>query len=147
MYTLDLTTGNVTHDSDGHRVAPAQSDLDSDYQAYISWVNAGNQPTVITSVPPTTRKITKLAFRNRFTAEEKVILEIASLDNPGGTIQERQGAAAIRVYLKDLETAKFVDLDYPSIQQGVFWLASIGLLTMERANTILMSPIQPDETE
>lgn len=45
MYTLTLTTGIVTRDSDGVQIAPAQSTDDADYAAYIDWINQGNFPT------------------------------------------------------------------------------------------------------
>jgi hypothetical protein len=48
MYTIILDQGTVTRDEDGKVVAPCQSDQDPDFRAYIDWVEAGNQPTILT---------------------------------------------------------------------------------------------------
>lgn len=61
------------------------------------------------SLPPDTR-ITRLAFRNRFTQAEKVMLELAALDDPTAPMAQRQQAAAIRVHLADVAASAFVDL-------------------------------------
>lgn len=79
-------------------------------------------------------KITKLAFRNRFTFAEKVAIETAAETDP-----------AVRVLLKDQEAATFIDLSRRDTQDGVQLLASKTLLTPERAEEILGAPIQPDE--
>lgn len=46
-YSIDLSTGIVTRDSDLAVCAPAQSIEEPLFQEYIAWVNAGNQPTEI----------------------------------------------------------------------------------------------------
>ncbi len=92
------------------------------------------------SLQPATQ-ITRLAFRNRFTAAEKVALEIASLDNPAGTMTQRQQAAAIRVYLADVALSSFVDLSRPDTRAGVQQLEAWGLLAVGRALQILGDPI------
>lgn len=47
MYSIMLSTGEVTRGSDGKVVAPCQSDQAPDFIAYNEWANAGNQPTVL----------------------------------------------------------------------------------------------------
>ena len=144
-YFLDTTTGIVTNEA-GVQVAPAQSDQDPTYQAYVSWVNAGNQPTLTQSLSVSgARKITKFAFRSRFTAAEKVALELASLDNPSGTLEERQAAAMLRVFLKDIDTAEFINLDMEQTTNGVKLLEQKGLLGTGRANEILTGEIKSEE--
>jgi hypothetical protein len=145
MYIINLQTGIVIRESDSKQVAPASSTSDPDYIAYIEWIAAGNTPTEVSVPIAETSKITKLAFRNRFTTAEKVALEMASIDNPSGTPQERQLQAALRVYLKDLDNATYVDLARTDTQYGVQQLAGLGLITSARATTILTSPIQPYE--
>lgn len=49
MYTIILDQGTVIRDSDSKVVAPCESELDPDFIAYIEWVNAGNQPTIVQS--------------------------------------------------------------------------------------------------
>lgn len=86
--------------------------------------------------PPSPR-ITRLAFRNRFTQAEKVALELAALDNPSATMAQRQQAAALRAHLKDLDSATFVDLNRPETVTAVQSLEAGGLLASGRAATIL----------
>lgn len=95
--------------------------------------------------PVNPTRITKFAFRNRFTAPEKVALELASLDNPMLPMEQRQIAAMLRVFIKDLENAQFVQLDRPDIQQGVMQLVQLGILSHDRATHILTSP--PEDYE
>ena len=89
--------------------------------------------------------VTRLAFRNRFTQAEKVMLEMASLDNPAGTLAQRQQAAGIRVYLTDVATSSFVDLSRPDTRVGVQQLEAGGLLAAGRALQILDDPILATE--
>ena len=86
--------------------------------------------------PPIPR-ITRLAFRNRFTQAEKVALELAALDNPSADRPQRQQAAALRAHLKDLDVATFVDLNRPETVTAVQTLEAGGLLASGRAATIL----------
>lgn len=89
---------------------------------------------------PDTR-ITRLAFRNRFTSAEKIALELASVDNPATPMAQRQRAAAIRVYLADVASSSFVDLSRPDARAGVQQLEAWGLLAAGRALQILGDPI------
>lgn len=98
----------------------------------------------VTFIDPS-RKITKLAFRNRFTAAEKVTMEIASLDNPAATMAQRQQAAALRVNLADTAAAVFIDLSRADTRAGVQMLEAAGLLAAGRALQILDAPVQPSE--
>lgn len=94
---------------------------------------------------PLSRHVTVLAFRNRFKAAEKVAIEIASLDNPTAPMPERQQAAALRAFVKDSETATFIDLDYEATREGVQYLEIAGVLQEGRAAEILDAEIQPFE--
>ena len=89
--------------------------------------------------------ITKLSFRNRFTMTEKVSIEIASLDNPGDAMAQRQQAAILRVNLTDTAAAAFIDLTHADTRAGVQMLESAGLLAPGRAIEILDAPVQIDE--
>lgn len=93
---------------------------------------------------PDTR-ITKLAFRNRFTMAEKVAMEMASLDNPGATMALRQQAAALRANLADTAVAVFIDLTRTDTRAGVQMLEAAGLIGAGRALEILDAPVQPAE--
>lgn len=90
-------------------------------------------------------RITKLAFRNRFTTPEKVALEIASLDNPAAPMAQRQQAAALRATLADTAAATFIDLFRAETRAGVQMLEAAGLLAEGRALEILDAPVTAEE--
>ena len=90
-------------------------------------------------------RITRLAFRSRFTLPEKVALELASADNPAGLLAERQQAATLRAYLADVAAATYIDLQRADTRAGVQQLEALGLLAAGRALQILDAPIQSDE--
>ena len=91
------------------------------------------------------RKITPLAFLNRFTTAEQVAAELASVDNPSATLQSRQMAATLRVYLRNINVAAYIDLDREDTQAGVISLESAGILAIGRANDILSAPVTASE--
>lgn len=90
-------------------------------------------------------RITRLAFRNRFTMAEKTMLELAALDDPGAAMPARQQAAMLRAYLADVAAATFIELTRQDIRDGVTLLETMGLLAQGRALEILDAPIQPIE--
>ena len=93
--------------------------------------------------PDPSRRVTKLQFRNLFSAEEKVAIEFASLDNPSASQEVRLQAAGLRVFLADVESATpepdgtSIDLDDPRTVAGVNALESYGLIATGRAAEIL----------
>lgn len=91
------------------------------------------------------RKITKLAFRNRFTSQEKAKIEMATLDNPSGTLEERTFAASIRASLADQRDAEYIDLDRPDTRQGVTDMETYLVIATGRALEILDAPTAPEE--
>jgi hypothetical protein len=95
--------------------------------------------------PPVARRITKLAFRNRFTRAEKAAIELAAIDNPAATMPQRQQAAAIRADLADQAQATFIDLDRKETRDGVVALEAAGLLAVGRAAQILDAPVVDTE--
>jgi hypothetical protein len=110
---------------------PSKAELDS----YIQKNGAGKVD----------RKITVLAFRNRYTMQEKVMMDLLATDPPNATEQQRMMAASMRVTNADLATATFVDLDDESTQMGVQVLEYYGVLQPGRAQAILFDPIQEKE--
>ena len=91
------------------------------------------------------RRITKLAFRNRFTKAEKAGIEFAALDDPTAPIAQRQQAAALRADLKDQEQATFINVDDEDTRTGVLTLEAAGLIAAGRAVEILDAPVQDKE--
>lgn len=90
-------------------------------------------------------QITRLAFRNRFTSQEKVTLELAATGDPSAPEQDRQMAAMLRTYLADVATSSFIDLSRADTRTGVTFLESSGLLSTGRATEILDTPPTADE--
>lgn len=102
-----------------------------------AWRLAEVQSTPV--LPPP--HITKLAFRNRFTRAEKVIIEMAALDDPSAPLEQRQQAAALRADLKDQQDATYIDLSREDLQEGIRALETVGLLGAGRAEEILTAPV------
>ena len=90
-------------------------------------------------------KITVLAFRNRFTQAEKIAIEMASIDNPSASTQQRMLAASLRVMNADLAVATYVDIDRADTVAGVQALETYGIIGAGRANIILTTPATPIE--
>lgn len=83
--------------------------------------------------------ITKLAFRNRFTAAEKTALELAALHNPSLAINHQSNllAAGLRASMADQRDASFINLKRPDTRAGVQTLEAVSLLAPGRAAVIL----------
>ena len=94
-------------------------------------------PEPETPLTQTSARITRLAFRNRFTQAEKVALELAALDNPSAPMAQRQQSAALRAHLKDLDAASWVDLTRPEAVAALQMLEASGLIDEGRAAAIL----------
>lgn len=129
----------ATDDYDGPEVF-VQAPADFDQARMGDYVHDGTS----LSLPPDTR-ITRLAFRNRFTQAEKVMLELAGLDDPTAPMAQRQQAAAIRAHLADVAASAFVDLARADTRAGVQSLEAAGLLAPGRALQILDAPVQAHE--
>lgn len=106
-------------------------------------IAAHNAAIIVTSAE--TKKITQLAFRNRFTKNEKVALDMAGIDDPTASMAKRQLAASIRVAMADLAAASFVDLSRVDTQEDVKMLEAAGLLAPGRADVILNRAVQSAE--
>lgn len=86
---------------------------------------------------PASRRITRLAFLDRFTDEEAIAFDLGSI---GATPQ----AAAMRRYMAKVNAAAYIDLDRPDTRAGVIALEGT-LLAEGRALEILDAEIQPSE--
>lgn len=82
--------------------------------------------------------ITRFAMMGRFTANEAIGIHMASQ----GT---GQNAATVAYWLQTLNNASYVDISANTTIQLINGLVSFGLLTQDRANTILSTPAQPNE--
>lgn len=120
--------------------------IGSQYQAIVDVTNDAMQPEVgwgldgSTFTPPIgtagSVKITKLAFRNRFTANEKAALYTASASSQG---------IALKIYIDDLAVASYVDLKRPDTIAAINLLAQIGIVASERVAQILSTTVSEEE--
>jgi len=90
-------------------------------------------------------RISKLAFLNRFTDAEYIAVDLASIDNPSATTEQRQGQAMLRMFLSKIDKAAHINLDLQQTKDGINALAAMGLLTTERATAILTDTITSEE--
>jgi hypothetical protein len=127
MYTLDLTTGIITRDSDNLQVIPCQSTTDSNFIEYKNWVNDGNEPSTIRSVEVIPNYIPAWEFRDSFTQDELVQIVNAAYD----------GDVQCRLLLLKIQTATDgVDLNGDSAIDGLTYLNNIGIIANGRINEI-----------
>lgn len=80
------------------------------------------------------KSITKLAFLSRFTDEEAITLDLASI---GATV----AAATIRRYLSKVNAATFIDLANEDVRVGIHALETMGIIAEGCAIEILDAPI------
>ena len=95
---------------------------------YREYVYATPTPT-----PPDMR-VTKLAFRNRFTFDEKVAIEDAAKVD-----------TQVKVLLDDQKSATYIDLGRADTAAGLDLLVAKGLLTQQRRDEILNAPINDED--
>lgn len=145
--TLELTgyfTGQFP--SEGENFFELNSELTASWTTYkMNATLDGLEVAPIVAPTPPARHITKLAFRNRFTADEKVLIELAGIDNPSSSLQERQKAAKVRVVQADLAAASYIGLDRQETRAGVLMLEESQILAEGRALEILDAEILPIE--
>lgn len=148
MYYAQINNGAVTGISQTHSAinAPNMVGIASfDAVKLGDLYSNGNFTTPVVVLVPEAKHITKLAFRNRFSQVEKMMIEFASLDDPTADEPVRLQKAALRATLKDQEAAKYIDLECIPTISGVQSLEAMGLLAEGRAEAILSAPVQEDE--
>lgn len=98
-------------------------------------------------VPPVEEKklLSKLGFRNRFTAAEKALIEFVALDNPAASTAVRMQAAGLRAALADQRDAEFIDPTRLDTRSNTLGLEAAGLLAAGRALQILDAPVLEQE--
>ena len=87
---------------------------------------------------PTGRLVSNKAFLSRFTDDEAIDIDLASM----GATRE---AATVRRYLSKVNAAQNIDLADDETRTGVQALEAGGLLQPGRALAILDAPIEPKE--
>lgn len=114
----------------------------SSHSAYanyrLTFISAGGEfPSAPSDDDADLWRITKLAFKQRFTTAEKVGLEMAGIDNPAAPMEQRALAAGLRVNQADILAATYIDLKRADTRAGVMALEQYGLIAAGRALVIL----------
>lgn len=151
--TFDPDTGALTGGYTAQEPAEGENFIEVGPEQRANWTlyQANSERNGLELLPPVVpaplpRHITGFAFRERFTHDEKVRIDLASIDNPAAPLAERKLSASIRVMLADIAAARRVDLDMPKTRVGVETLEAAGLLDGEgRALEILDAEIVDDE--
>lgn len=107
--------------------------------------DSGQISFVVKLKSPEERKIAPKSFLSRFTNAEYVDIDLASIDDPQGTEQERIQAATLRLFLTKVNSARFIDLDDDETIQGINTLVQFDLLTSVRAYEILNDEVKEKE--
>jgi len=84
------------------------------------------QPEPLTPAPAQRTRLTRLEFRNRFTAAEKEAIYTAA-----------ETVISVRIWLDDLAAAEYIELTDPNTIASVEGLASAGLISESRVSEVL----------
>lgn len=136
-----MKTFIVTRKADGTDVYRYQAEEPIEWvgMEFATHDHAEQPPEPEPEAPPAEpRRITCLAFLNRFTDAEAIDIDLAS---QGVTTQ----AAAVRRYMQKVNAATFIDLTRDDTRSGVLALESTGLLQLGRALQILDAPVTEQE--
>ena len=91
------------------------------------------------------RRLSVTAWRRRFTRDERIAIELAQLDDPIASMEQRRAAAALRSDIRDQENVQYIDLDDPDVLSGLLNLESFGLIAVGRSSEIQQPDAQPEE--
>lgn len=135
-------------DMDGNTVSEqdvAYTTLDT-FPAQPSWVDPDPVPEPPPPPPPPAERLISIpALWARATIQEKIALEMASLDNANAALQVRQFAAGIRVWRENSNLLPSFNLEDAENRAGIQQLEQAGILAAGRALAILDAPIQDHE--
>jgi len=85
--------------------------------------------------------ITRLAFRGRVGQTARIAIELAAIDNPAGTEQERQAAALFRDLKAEQENSTYIQLNRPDLPAKLAQLEAAGILAQGQADSIITDPV------
>lgn len=154
LNSADATSVYWRREEDGYVIGfnrPGIGEPSSTEDAPPADIDKYAPPVEVPTQAPGPRLITEFAFRDRFTTDENIRLELASLHNPSAPSQLQMFAARLRAAEKKLQAANFVDLDHPDTQESVPALETPlppplqTILAPGRAREILDAPVQEHE--
>lgn len=146
-----MTTYRVTRKSDGAEVYQYASPVPIEWTGmeFATHDHTAQPDEPVAPQPTGPRKITKFAYRMRFSQAEKTGIEMACLDDPSKPREQRAMAASLRASQLDAMSATYVDLTpSPLLEQtraAMMPLEALGILAAGRVSVILDTP--PVESE
>lgn len=81
--------------------------------------------------PPAPRNVSPFAFRRRFTMEERAAITLAA------SRALEAGDATLQVWLDDVNSAQWIELDNPELRGGLEMIAEAGLIAADRLEALL----------
>lgn len=116
-----------------------QNAMEVSPEVQVGWVLLNGQLVDPANLKSTNNTLmTKGKFLDRFTIPELIAIETYAAS-------ANAGAPVVKVLLRKLNESECVDVKYPVTVQGIMAMVSMGLLTPERADFIMNSPIQSYE--
>lgn len=107
---------------------------DADPQPAVGWELSGTILIDPTGLSQPSKKISKLKMLERFTDAEIAGIEAFAA-------QSNAYAYALRGDMRKQSVAAYIDLALPQTIAGINNLVALGLITSDRANTILNTPV------
>lgn len=128
VYKLS-NTGLVIRLSDGAYIPPDSAN--TDYQAYLAWLEEGNTPEPADSPPKVYPQFRGNEKLDLFTQAEQLAVATATMTDP-----------VVKLMYDRLFGAKYLTYEDPETEAGLALLVDKGLLTPERKGEIV-SLMQP----
>jgi len=126
-YTLKYNSTYIIRDSDGAFI-PADPN-NTDYQAYLAWLAAGNTPNPYVA-PTFLQSLTFLQFMALFTPTEQAVI-VNSTDTQ------------IKLFILMATGAGQIQLNNQEVISGVNYLVTSNIITSDRATAILANQPPP----
>lgn len=91
------------------------------------------------------RRISRMAFHDRFLLDELVHLKLVAAINPTDPAEAQRLSAEVAIFDDKLKYASYVDLDDERTVNYLNYLVYLGVLDEGRARQILTAPVQDHE--
>lgn len=138
-----MITYRVTRKSDGVEVYQYSSPVPIEWNGmeFATHDHTVVPDELVVQQPIGSRKITRFAYRMRFTPAEKAAIEMACLDDPTKPMQQRAMSASLRASQSDAMAATYIDLTpgplLEATRASMMPLEALGLLAAGRVSVIL----------
>ena len=103
------------------------------------------EPDELPEPPALPRHITEFALWQRFTPDERVDYDLASIHNPSADETAQRNAARLRDLKELVRGSRYVDLDLPLTIAGIQGVEAMGVIAEGRAAAILDGEVLDDE--